>query len=141
MKKKVAISACLMGQHCRYDGRHNLQQQIIDRYGAENLLPLCPEVLGGLPTPRIPAEMQGNKICTQSGTDVTAAFMAGADEALKQAEAAGVQAAILKAKSPSCGCGLIYDGSFSGRLVPGDGIFTQKLKAKGIKVSTELDYI
>ncbi len=102
-------------------------------------IPVCPEELGGLGTPRLPSEQRRDMVFSKDGADVTAAFRRGAEEALKIALEAGASEAILKAKSPSCGVGLIYDGSFSGRLIPGDGVFTTLCKAKGIQVRTEED--
>ena len=102
-------------------------------------LPVCPEQLGGLPTPRQPSEIRDGRIYRKDGTDVTAEFMRGAEEGLKLAKMVGAKKAVLKAKSPSCGSNQIYDGSFSGTLVPGDGVMTALFKANGIQVMTEED--
>lgn len=102
-------------------------------------VPVCPEQLGGLPTPRQSSERVGERVLRKDGADVTAEFMRGAEESLKLAKMISATEAILKAKSPSCGSNLIYDGSFSGRLVPGDGMFAALCKANGIAVKTEED--
>jgi len=143
----LLVSACLVGIPCRYDGGscpHDQLQALAARGG---VLPFCPEVGGGLPTPRPPAEIQGGdggdvlegqaRVVNVEGKDVTAEFLAGAREALRIARRWGVQEAVLKARSPSCGVGQIYDGSFSGRLVEGDGVTTALLKREGIIVKSE----
>lgn len=136
---KYLISACLLGCACRYDGRskpHPLAQELARRGLA---IPVCPEQLGGLPTPRTPAERRGECVVTADGRDVTAEYRRGAEEALRLAELYGCAAAVLKERSPSCGCGRIYDGTFTGTVVPGDGVTTGYLKAHGITVYTEAD--
>ena len=112
-------------------------RKVIRMVAEGQALPVCPEQLGGLTTPRVPAEMIGNKVIRKDGVDVTEAFQRGAREALKLAQMVGAKTAILKAKSPSCGCGKIYDGSFSGMLVDGDGVFADLCKKDGIRVKTE----
>ena len=102
-------------------------------------MPVCPDIMGGLPTPRPPAERLGDQVVTQEGQDVTAAFQRGAQETRKLAELFRCQAALLKERSPSCGCGTIYDGSFSHTQVPGDGLAAQALKAAGLSVYGESD--
>lgn len=102
-------------------------------------IPVCPEELGRLGTPRLPSEQRGDKVFSKDGKDVTAAFQHGAEEALKIGVEAGATQAILKSKSPSCGVGFIYDGTFSGKLIPGDGVFTRLCKANGMRVMTEED--
>lgn len=101
---------------------------------ANEAIPVCPEQLGGLPTPREPSEIIGDKVVTSTGRDVTGEFQRGAEEAARMAFLCGAKEAYLKSKSPSCGSGLVYDGSFSGRLKEGDGVLTKLLKSKGIKV-------
>jgi uncharacterized protein YbbK (DUF523 family) len=141
------VSACLMGIPCRYDGGSCPQDQLQALAAKGSVLPLCPEVVGGLPTPRPPAEIRGGdgsdvlegqaQVVNIEGKDVTAQFLAGAQEALRVAQRWGIKEAILKARSPSCGVGQIYDGSFSGRLVEGDGVTTALLKREGIIVRNE----
>lgn len=134
---KILISACLLGLACRYDGQAKPHPKALELAEKAQLIPFCPECFGGLPTPRPPAEIQGDRVLNAEGQDVTAPYRKGAEEALRLCKLLGIQAAILKAKSPSCGCGLIYDGSFTRTLIPGDGITAALLKANGIRVSTE----
>jgi len=100
-------------------------------------LPVCPEQLGGLPTPREPAEQKGNRVFTKDGKDVTGAYVKGAEEALRLAKLANCEEAILKARSPSCGCDKVYDGTFTKTLIEGDGVFAKMLKENGIKVVSD----
>jgi uncharacterized protein YbbK (DUF523 family) len=132
-------SACLLGVKCRYDGRSALNRKVIMLLKAETLIPVCPEQLGGLPTPREPAEIRGERVITRSGRDVTENFKRGAKEVLKIAKLYGIKEAIMKQGSPSCGSGRIYDGTFSGKTVKGDGVTAAMLKEHGIKVITEED--
>ena len=141
MKEKQfkICSACLLGVKCRYDGKSKPDDRVVKLAKKEILIPICPEQLGGLSTPREPAEQKEKKVITKLGKDVTENFKKGAEEVLKLAELFDVKVAILKQKSPSCGCGQIYDGSFSGTIIKGDGVTTSLLKNKGIKVITEED--
>jgi len=140
MNKPFKIcSACLLGVKCRYDGRSKPDDKAIKLAKKEILIPVCPEQLGGLSTPREPAEQKEGKVITKSGKDVTENFAKGAEQVLKLAELFNVKVVILKQKSPSCGCGQIYDGSFSGTIIKGDGVTALLLKSKGIKVITEED--
>lgn len=142
-------SACLLGINCRYDGENRVDEKVIALSKKEILIPVCPEQLGGLPTPRIPSEIQGFSgeyafdekcnVLNKEGGDVTELFVKGANEALKIAKLFNIREAILKQKSPSCGCGKIFDGSFSGKLIAGDGVTTALLKRSGIKVISEED--
>lgn len=134
---KLLVSACLLGIRCRYDGGCKpipCLKELNEKY---TLIPVCPECLGGLSTPRVPAERIGNRVLTREGTDVTANYRAGAEETLRIAEMTGCTVALLKARSPSCGCGEIYDGTFSGNLCPGDGVTAALLKEHGITVLNE----
>jgi uncharacterized protein YbbK (DUF523 family) len=130
-------SACLLGIKCRYDGKHNLNEKVVELAKKEKLIPVCPEHLGGLPTPREPAEIRGSRVITRSGKDVTEYFERGAKKVLKIAKFLKVKEAILKQASPSCGSGKIYDGTFSGRIIKGDGITAKLLKKNGIRVISE----
>lgn len=132
-------SACLLGIKCRYDGKSKLNKKVIKLSKKEILIPVCPEQLGGLPTPREPAEQKGKKVITKSGKDVTKFFVDGAEQVLKLAKLFGIKGAILKQRSPSCGCGQIYDGTFSGAVIQGNGVTTKLLKKNGIKVISEED--
>lgn len=133
----IVVSACLAGIKCRWDGEVRPCQKVIDLVKQGKAIPLCPEQLGGLTTPRMPSEQKGGKVFTKEGKDVTTEFETGAKEALKIAKLINCKEAILKSKSPSCGSGRIYDGTFSGNLIEGDGIFAKLLKEHNIKVLTE----
>jgi uncharacterized protein YbbK (DUF523 family) len=137
--QKILVSACLLGEKVRYDGNHKqLNHEIFRRWEKEGrLIPLCPEMAGGLPAPRAPAEINGDKVLTVDGTDVSAAFHAGAKAALLLCHTHHIQMAILKARSPSCGNQQIYDGSFSSRLIQGQGITARLLSQSGIKIFNE----
>ena len=139
-RKPLLISACLLGTACRYDGKTKPLSETVLSALAKNyiLIPVCGEVLGGLPTPRIPAEIQHDRtVLRRDGADVTDAYRRGADEVCKYAALTGAKCALLKARSPSCGCGQIYDGTFSGTLCAGNGITAQALLDCGIAVYTE----
>lgn len=131
------VSACLAGIKCRWDGEARPCQKVIELVKQGKAIPICPEQLGGLTTPRAPAEQKNDKVFTKDGKDVTAQFERGAEEALKIAKLANCNEAILKAKSPSCGSGKVYDGTFSGKLIDGDGVFAKILKKNNIIVFTE----
>jgi uncharacterized protein YbbK (DUF523 family) len=133
------VSACLANIPCRYNGQAKPCEAVMRLVAEGKVIPVCPEELGGLGTPRQPSEQRGEKVFSKDGTDVTAAFQRGAEEALKIGLAAGATQAILKSRSPSCGVGFIYDGTFSGKLIPGDGVFTRLCKANGMRVITEED--
>lgn len=130
-------SACLLGVKCRYDGKSKPDEKVLNLATKEILIPVCPEQLGGLPTPRTPAEQKGDKVVTKEGIDVTDSFKNGAKEVLKIVKLYSVKEVILKQRSPSCGCGQIYDGTFSGTIIEGDGVTTRLLKQSGITVKTE----
>ena len=137
MKENLLISACLLGIKCRYDGRSVCKicpERLCEKY---NLIPICPEIYGGLPTPRVPSERVGDKVVMKDGKDVTENFALGAEAALKLAEINGCKKALLKEKSPSCGKGEIYDGSFSGTLTEGNGVCAELLIRSGISVYGE----
>lgn len=138
-RKIVLCSACLLGIKCRYDGKIKPNKKVIKLTKKAILIPVCPEILGGLSTPREPAEKRGEKVVTKTGKDVTKNFKEGAKQVLKIAKLLGIREAILKQKSPSCGCGKIYDGTFSGKIIKGDGVTTTLLKRNKIKVISEED--
>jgi len=143
------ISACLLGIRCAWDGRARENHKAVALLKSGILIPVCPEQLGGLATPRPPQEIQGGtgddvidgkcRVLNKEGEDVTQEFVRGAEETLKIANRLGINEFIAKSGSPSCGCARIYDGTFSGRLTNGDGVTTALLKRHGIKVTTELD--
>jgi len=132
-------SACLLGVKCRYNGESALNRKVVALLRSEVLIPVCPEQLGGLPTPREPAEIVGNKVFTVSGKDVTKNFIRGARETLRIAKLFNISEAIFKQGSPSCGFGRVYDGTFSGKTRKGEGITAALLKKHGIKIVTEED--
>ena len=139
--ENVLISACLLGFECKYCGGSNKlpEQQLAVLRERFRLIPVCPETAGGLPTPRDPSERLGGKVVSNQGRDVTAQYQKGAETALWLARRYGCKAALLKEKSPSCGSGQIYDGSFTGTLVTGDGVAAQMLKEEGLIVFGESD--
>ncbi len=141
---KILISACLIGVNCRYDGGNSRDENAINLHQSDELIPVCPEEAGGLPTPRPAVEIVGGdgndvldgkaKVLTADGVDKTEEFLKGAQFALEFAQSQSATSVILKSKSPSCGCGEIYDGSFSRTLISGDGVTTALLKRHGIEV-------
>ncbi len=137
MKKNILVSACLLGEACRYDGKSKPCDRVIALSNTYNLIPVCPEVMGGLPTPRVPSEICGERVLMKDGRDVTENYNRGAQTALEIARQNACTVAILKEKSPSCGSGLIHNGLFDGGLVDGDGITTRLLKSEGIRVLGE----
>ncbi|MBR6545813.1 MAG: DUF523 domain-containing protein [Clostridia bacterium] len=136
-KEKVLVSACLLGQCCAYDGQHRKSEAVLRLAERYELIPICPEREGGLPTPRVPSERISSRVCSRDGADVTAAYERGALEALSLALSSKVAFAVLKSKSPSCGKGEIYDGSFTHRLIPGNGVTAELLLSQSIPVYTE----
>lgn len=133
---KVLVSACLIGKPCRFDGKHKAREAMMDLHAQGKTLAVCPEEMGGLSTPRSPAEKVGDRVLTADGRDVTAEYQKGAEEALRLAQQAGITQAFLKSKSPMCGCQKVFDGSFSGNLVDGDGILANLLLKNGIQVQS-----
>ncbi len=148
-----AVSACLMGDNCKYSGGNNLNDKAVSLCEDSSFVKICPELLGGLKIPRSPAEIRGNggssvldgnaKVIDKNGNDITEKFLDGADAALKIvmefANEGEEITALLKSRSPSCGCGIIYDGSFTGKTVSGDGVTAALFRRKGIKLLTEED--
>ena len=128
----ILVSACLLGLDCRYDGKNCLNEKVLELKKYANLIPVCPEQMGGLSTPRDPSEIVGKRLISNKGTDVTANYDKGAEMALKLAEINYCHYAVLKQKSPSCGCGLIYDGTFTGKTIKGNGNTTRLLTENGI---------
>ena len=133
----LIVSGCLADLKCRYDGAAKPCEKVIRMVAEGKAIPVCPEQLGGLPTPRISAEIRGNKVIRKDGVDITEEFRRGAQEALKLAKLIGASTAILKARSPSCGSGQIYDGSFTGTLIVGNGVFAELCKNNGMEIKTE----
>jgi uncharacterized protein YbbK (DUF523 family) len=147
----ILVSACLLGVACRYDGQSCARAILGDVASHGRVVPLCPEVAGGLPTPRLPAEIEGahqgldghavldgqTRVMRRDGVNVTPQFVAGAQTAYTLAQRLGIRRAILKANSPSCGVGCINEGQFAGTLVPGDGVTAAQLKRAGLEIFTE----
>lgn len=127
---KILVSACLLGKNCKYNGGNNLNQSVLDF----EVIGVCPEQLGGLSTPRLPAEIVAGLVTNKEGVSVDNEFRKGAQEALAVALENKVDLAILQSRSPSCGVKEIYDGSFSGKKIKGQGVFAKLLSARGIKV-------
>ena len=135
----VLVSACLLGQYCRWDGGTNRSEAVIRFCEGQDVIPVCPECAGGLGIPRLPAEILDGVVVNREGASVDTAFRDGASRCLAKAAGKPVTLAILKARSPSCGAGQIYDGTFTGTLTAGDGVFAGLLKEKGIRVISEAD--
>ena len=139
MKEALLISACFLGRRCKYDGGSNtLPRERLERLAARyRLIPVCPETAGLLPIPREPSERRDGGVYARDGANVTAAYERGAQTALRLCERFGCRKALLKERSPSCGSGVIYDGTFSRTLVPGDGWTAEKLRAQGMALYGE----
>ena len=142
MKEPLLISACLAGESCKYSGGSNAlpPEKLAALEAKYRLVPVCPERDGGLPTPRTPSERRGDRVLNRAGEDVTEAFRRGAQLALETARREGCRLALLKERSPSCGSGEIYDGSFTGTVIVGDGITAEKLKKCGLTVCGETEF-
>lgn len=138
---KIAVSACLLGEPCRFDGKSKPCEAVMNLAEVHELVPICPEAAGGLPIPHPPCEIVANApelhVADENGADRTAAFQAGAQATLETVKQEGCKLAILKAKSPSCGSGLVYDGTFTGALVSGYGVAARMIKDAGIRVIDE----
>lgn len=133
----ILVSACLLGVHCRYDGNGVLQEGLEKLSKEHHLIPVCPEIYGGLTTPRDPAERVGERIVTKTGQDVTAQYRKGAEEILQLCKFYDCHYAVLKERSPSCGYGRIYDGTFRGILIDGNGVTAQLLSECGVNIYGE----
>lgn len=146
------ISRCLLGENCKYNGGNNWNEDVVKFSQEHSFVPVCPECSGGLPTPRVPAEIQPSertgevRVVNKAGVDVTEAYIRGAEICWQEAawEAAqrneSIEGAILQARSPSCGCGKIYDGTFGGILIEGNGVFTRLLLEKGVRVLSDCEW-
>ena len=135
--EKMLVSACLLGVSCRYDGKSKGDDRVkalMDKY---DLIPICPEIMGGMPTPRVPSEIKNGRVYGEDGNDVTEYFKKGAEEVLSLAKLYGCKRALLKENSPSCGFGKVYDGSFSKKLVEGNGIASDLLYENSIEIFGE----
>ncbi|WAW15391.1 DUF523 domain-containing protein [Peptostreptococcus equinus] len=136
---KILVSSCLLGQDCKYNGKNNYSKNVMDYIKGHEIISVCPEVMGGLPIPRVPAEIVNDIVIDKNGKNVNDQFVLGTERAYKLAEENSIDLAILKAKSPSCGYKEIYDGTFSGKLIEGNGLFAKKLIENGYKVMNEND--
>lgn len=135
--KRVVVSQCLLGVRCRYDGKCAVNEAVSREALERGWIPVCPEILGGLTTPRPPAERRDDRVMNCEGGDVTEAYRRGAEEALRIAKLYGAGYAVLKERSPSCGSGEIYDGTFTGSKIPGYGVTAELFRAAGIEVYGE----
>ena len=141
MPKRILVSACLLGKNCKYNGGNNFNQALADYIAKQKdcdvefeVISVCPEVLGGLSTPRIPAEIVNGKVTNKNGVSVDKEFRLGAEKALAIAKEKQVSLAILQSRSPSCGSKEIYDDTFTKTLIPGEGVFAKRLRETGIRV-------
>ena len=131
---KIAVSACLLGDNCKYNGGNNYSEKVAEFVKGHDVVPVCPEVMGGLPTPREPSEIVNGTVMHKDGTSVDEEFRKGAELSLKKVKDAGAELVILQSRSPSCGVSTIYDGTFSGMIISGQGIFAKLLIENDIKV-------
>lgn len=136
-KEKILVSACLLGLNCKYDGENNRNEKVLEYIKDKEVIPVCPEIFGGLQTPRIPSEIVGDKVLNREKIDVTKEYQKGAEETLYLAKLFNVKKALLKESSPSCGSNTIYDGTFTGNKINGIGITAKLLKENGIEVISE----
>ena len=136
-KEKILVSACLLGVNCKYDGENNINEKVLEYIKDKEVIPICPEIYGGLKTPRTPSEILKDKVMTKDNIDVTKEYRKGAEETLYLAKLFNVKKALLKAKSPSCGNKEIYDGTFTKNKIKGMGITARLLKENGIEILSE----
>ena len=136
VKEKILVSSCLLGLNCKYDGGNNYSKEIDDFLKDYDVIPICPEIMGGLPTPRMASERLGDKVITKDGIDVTKQYKKGAEECLFLARKYDVKKALLKLRSPSCGSDKIYDGTFTHTVIDGNGLTAELLKDNGIEIIT-----
>lgn len=138
---KILVSACLLGENVKYSGGNNLNEKLVEYLKGHDIIPVCPEVMGGLPIPRAPGEIVNGVVRNEDGTSVDFEYRKGAEAALKKAVEEGADCAVLQSRSPSCGVGIIYDGTFSHVRIPGDGVFVQLLKEAGIPAYDIADFV
>ena len=142
--ENLVVSACLLGVKCKYNGGDNFNPKVKEIADRSNVTLVCPEELAGLPVPRVPSEIMRNengevRVYSKDGEDLTEAFIKGAEKALKIAKESDAALAVMKQRSPSCGCGQIYDGSFTGKVIPGNGVAAELFMKNGIRVISEED--
>lgn len=131
---RILVSACLIGYNCKYNGSNNLNLKVKELISKHEVIPVCPEMLGNLSCPRIPCEKVGNKVMDKEGNDCTKQFIDGACKALNIAKENNIELAILQKRSPSCGLSVIYDGTFTGQLISGSGVFAEMLRSLNIPI-------
>ena len=131
---KIMVSACLLGENCKYNGGNNRNEALLEMLAGHEIIPVCPEVAGGLPVPRVPVELVNGRAVNRDGEDMDEAFRKGAEKALAIAERENPDLIILQSRSPSCGVSEIYDGTFTGKKIPGHGIFAEMAIRAGYKV-------
>ena len=136
---KIAVSACLVGKNTKYDGTNNYNKAVMEYLKDKEYILICPEVTGGLPTPRVPSERVNDKVINKENIDVTQNFIMGASKTLEELKKQNIELVIVKSKSPSCGYKQIYDGSFTGTIIEGNGVFTELAVKNGLKILTEKD--
>ena len=136
---RIVVSACLLGENCKYSGGNNENKAVLNFVKDHELIPVCPEVLGGLPVPRMPAEIVNGVVRCRDGQFVDNAFRSGAAKALTIALKEKADLAILQSRSPSCGVKAVYDGTFSGKIIPGEGVFAELLRENGIRAIDAAD--
>lgn len=130
---KIAVSACLLGENCKYNGGNNYSEKVMKYIEGHEVVSICPEVFGGLPTPREPSEIVDGVVKHKDGSSVDAEFRKGAEKALQIVKENNVELVILQSRSPSCGVNTVYDGTFSGNIVSGEGIFAELLRRENIR--------
>lgn len=136
---KVVVSACLLGENCKYNGGNNESSAVLEYLRGKDVVPVCPEVLAGLGTPRVPIEISGERVVTREGKDVTTALKGAVEQILAQLSGEDVECVILKSRSPTCGVKQVYDGSFTGKLVDGMGVLARALREAGYRVMDSED--
>lgn len=136
---KIAVSACLLGHNCKYNGGNNRSQKVLRFVEGHEVIPVCPEVTGGLPTPRIPVELRNGRAINANGEDVTDFFQTGTEKTMTRLAEEHIDLAVLQPRSPSCGCKQIYDGTFTKTLIDGKGMFAQALSEAHIPMMDETD--
>lgn len=131
---KIAVSACLMGENCKYNGGNNLNQRVIDFIGDKEYIKICPEVLAGLGTPRVPIEIVNGEVISRDGVNVDKQIREAVEKILSMLKNEEIECVILKSRSPTCGVKEVYDGTFSGRLIKGEGTLAEALRKAGYRV-------
>ena len=131
---KILVSACLMGENCKYNGGNNYSAAVVEYVKGKHVLPICPELMAGMGCPRTPIEIVDGVLMDRNGNNVDAAMREAVAQAMEMIRKENIQCAILQSRSPTCGVNQIYDGSFSGKLIPGSGVLARALKAEGYQV-------